>query len=120
MVIAMTDKHDEWVVNEYVIEVLDDVRKRLRVGSKGAGATLTADECVKVLACLKNPPQPNGRPPKDWLAKQEAIAPIARYCSDLENSGVVLKNAVADTAKHFGCSTSTVYAARKALSYPYK
>jgi hypothetical protein len=120
MVIVMADKHDEWAVIEYVNEVLDDVRKRLRLGSKGAGATLTADECVKVLACLKNAPRPNSRPPKDWFAKQDAIEPIARYCFDLEKSGVVLKNAVADTAKHFGCSTSTVYAARKAATFPYK
>jgi hypothetical protein len=120
MVIAMADKRDEWAAIEYVTEVLDDVRKRLRVGSEGAGATLTADECVKVLGCLKNPPQPNSRPPQDWFAKQDAIAPIARYCFDLEKSGVVLKNAVADTARHFGCSTSTVYAARKAPRFPYK
>jgi hypothetical protein len=120
MVIAMTDKYDAWVATEYTIEVLDDVRRRLRVGSNGAGAMLTADECVKLLACLKNPPWPNSRPPQDWFAKQGASALIARYCFDRENSGAALKNAVADTAEHFGCSTSTVYAARKAPSFPYK
>jgi hypothetical protein len=112
-------KPDNWMAMEYVREVLDDVRKRLMAGAEGPGATLTADECVKVLGCMKNPPDPNSRPPKDWMAKQAAIAPIVRYCFDLEKSEP-LKNAVAMTAKHFGCSTSKVYGARKALSWPYK
>jgi hypothetical protein len=111
---------DDWVAIEYVREILDDVRKRLMVGAEGPGATLTADECVKVLGHLKNPAFPNSRPPKRWLEKQAAIAPIARYCFDLEKGGMPLKNAVAMTAKQFGYSTSKVYGARKALSWPYK
>jgi hypothetical protein len=119
-VIAMADNHDKWSGIEYVIEVLDDIRNRLIVGGKGAGVSLTADECLKVLFCLKNPPQPNGRPPQDWFSKQGAITAMARYCFDLENRGTALKNAVADTAEHFHCSTSTVYAARRASKFPYK
>ena len=122
LVIAMAENYDAWVAHEYIIEVLNDIRKKLRVGSVGAGATLTlsADECMKGLACLRNPPQPNSRPPQDWFAKQATIASIARYCLGLEEGGVALKNAVADTAKHFGCSTSKVYASRTAPRFPYK
>jgi hypothetical protein len=112
-------KHDEWVAIEYVREVLYDVRKRLTAGAEGPGATLDADECVKVLGCMKNPPDPRGRQPADWMQKQAAIAPMARYCFDLEK-GEPLKTAVAMTAKHFGCSTSKVRSARKELSWPFK
>jgi hypothetical protein len=108
----MTDKPDEWIAIEYVIEVLDDIRKRLRAGSEGPGATLDADECVKVLGCLVDPPFPNSRPPLTWLEKQDAVAPIAQYCLNLESSKP-LKVAVKETAEHFHCSTSTVYAARR-------
>ena len=110
---------DVWVLTECVREILAEIRGRLMAGAEGPGATLNADESVKVLGCMKNPPNPNSRPPKDWMAKQAAIAPIARYCFDLEKSEP-LKIAVAMTAKHFGCSTSKVYGARKALSWPYK
>jgi hypothetical protein len=116
----MADNLSSWIGIEYVIEVLDDVRKRLVVGGKGAGVTLTADECKKVLFCLKNPPWPNSRPPDDGFSKQAAITAMARYCCDLESNGAALKNAVLDTAKHFRCSTSTVYAARRAPKFPYK
>jgi hypothetical protein len=110
---------DVWVLTECVIEILNDVRRRLMAGAEGPGATLTADECTTVLGCLKNPARPSSRPPQDWGEKQAAIAPIARYCFDLEKDEP-LKTAVAMTAKHFGCSTSKVYSARKALSWPYK
>jgi hypothetical protein len=59
MAIVMTD---DWTMIEYVREVLDDIRERLKVGAQGSGATLDADECVKVLACLR---KANGRPRKD-------------------------------------------------------
>jgi hypothetical protein len=110
---------DDWVLTKCVIEILDDVRKRLIAGAEGSGATLTADECTTVLGCLKNPAPPNSRPPQDWYEKQAAIALIARYCLNLEK-GEPLKVAVTMTAKHFDCSESKVRAARKALSWPYK
>jgi hypothetical protein len=106
----MTDKHDDWIAIEYVREVLADVRKRLKAGAQGPGATLDADECQKVLACLVDPAFPNSRPPSDGLRE----AAIAIYCTKLENAGVSLKNAVADTMQRFGCSRSIVFAARKA------
>jgi hypothetical protein len=108
-----TNKHDEHVAIEYVIEVLNDVRKRLRVGAQGAGATLTADECVKVLGCLKNPPNPAHAPKRDIGIQQFRIA---TFCFDLEDAGVPLKSAVPTTMQHFGCSRSTVFAARKAYT----
>jgi hypothetical protein len=112
---------DHGVAMEYVREILDDVRKRLMAGAEGAGATLTltADECVKVLYSMKNPPNHNSRPRQGGFEKQAASDEIALYCRDLEKAEP-LKSAVAMTAKHFGCSTSKVYGARKALSWPYK
>jgi hypothetical protein len=103
---------DEWAAIEYVIEILDDVRKRLRAGVAGSGATLTADECEKVLACLKNPPNPAHAPKQDSIQQYR----IAMFCFDLEDAGVKVKNAVAATVHHFGVSRSTVYAARKAFT----
>ena len=59
----MSSEPNDWIVVEYVREVLDNVRKRLRTGSVADGAiTLTADECLKALACLKK--SANGRPRK--------------------------------------------------------
>jgi hypothetical protein len=110
-VIAMkkTSKCDDWAAVEYAIEVLNDVRKRLRAGADGPGATLTADECVKVLACLKNPPNPAH-------ARKRGIGihqfQTAMFCFDLEDVGTPVKNAVAKTMQHFDCSRSTVLAAR--------
>jgi hypothetical protein len=103
--------HNNWIAIEYVREVLADVRERLTAGAEGAGATLNADECAKVLGCMQYTPDPRGRPPVDWMAKQAANAPIARYCLDLEK-GEPLKSAVAKTAERFGCSTSKVRSAR--------
>jgi hypothetical protein len=108
-------KHDDRLVIEYVIEVLNDVRKRLRVGAQGPGAMLTADECVKVLACLKNPPNPAHAPKQDISIEQFRIS---TFCFALEDAGVSVENAVAATVKHFGCSRSTVFAARKAYTPP--
>jgi hypothetical protein len=104
---------DEWAAIEYVIEILDDVRKRLRTGAAGSGATLTADECVKVLACLKNPSSPAHAPRQDTNIQQFRIA---MYCFDLEDAGMSIKNAVAATMQHLGVSRSTVYMARKAYT----
>ena len=108
-------KPNDWVAIEYIREILDDVRARLRAGSEGEGTTLTldADECLKVLACLIDPPWPNTRPRNNPFEKY----PIAWHCFDLEKSGVALKNAVADTAKHFGCSESKVRMAREEAAW---
>jgi hypothetical protein len=111
---------DDWAAMEYVREILDDVRRRLSAGAEGPGATLTADECVKVLGCMKTPPNPNSRPRQDRELKQQASDEIALYCRDLVEKGESLKAAVELTAKQFGCSTSKVRAARKELSWPYK
>lgn len=109
MVIVMTDKVDDWVAIEYVREVLDDVRKRLRAGSKGPGVTLTQDECVKVLGYLKDPPWPNCRPPKNDL---EQIS-LYIHCLALEDGGMPRNLAVGETAKFFGCSKWKVNDARR-------
>jgi hypothetical protein len=111
---------DDWEITKLVIEILDEVRGRLMVGAEGPGATLTADDCTTVLGCLKNPTFPNNRQPQDRVLKQQHSDEIALYCRDLVEKGEQLKNAVATTAKHFGCSTSKVYGARKALGWPYK
>ena len=52
--------------------------------------------------------------------KQQVSDEIALYCRDLVKKGESLKSAVTMTAKHFGCSSSKVYGARKALGWPYK
>ena len=101
---------------EYVIQVLDDIRKRLRAGAQGPGVTLDAEECVKVLGALVDPAFPNSRPPSDG-AREFAIY---LFCMKLGWTGVssknaIDKNAITDTAKHFGCSISTVRAALKAI-----
>jgi hypothetical protein len=106
---------DNWVAIEYVREVLDDVRNRLMAGADGPGATLTADECVKVLGCMKNPQWPNSRPPKNPL---DAVS-MAGYCRKLEKGGMSMKSALDETMKHFGCKRSTLYAALKAY-FPSK
>jgi hypothetical protein len=106
-------KRDERVAIEYVIEILNDVRKRLRAGVGGPGATLTADECEKVLACLKNPSFPAHAPRQDIGILQFRIS---TFCFDLEDAGVPIKIAVTKTMQHFGCSRSTVFAARKAYT----
>jgi hypothetical protein len=99
----------EDVATEYVIEVLDGIRKRLKAGAQGPGVTLDADECSKVLGALVDPSFPNSRPPSDGI--RETF--IAIYCARLEKS-MPLKNAVIDTALKFNCSVSTVRAALKA------
>jgi hypothetical protein len=102
-------KHDDWAATEYIIEVLDDIRKRLKAGAQGSGVTLDADQCAKTLACLVDPAFPNSRRPGDSVREYS----IDRFCARLEQR-MPLKNAIADTAKHFGCSVSTVRAALKA------
>jgi hypothetical protein len=109
----------DWEITKCIIEILDDVRKRLRAGAEGPGATLSADECFNVLGCLKNPTWPNNRRPQDRSEKQQASDEIALYCRDLEKDEP-LKTAVTMTAEHFGCSTSKVRTACKELSWPYK
>jgi hypothetical protein len=100
---------NDWTEIEYIREVLDDVRKRLKAGAQGPGTTLDADQCAKTLACLVDPAFPNSRPPGD--STRELAINI--FCMKLEKR-MPLKNAVIDTAKHFGCSQSTVRAVRKA------
>ena len=117
----MASRPDIWAVFEDASKNFDDVRKRLSAGSEGQGAALTPDECALVLGNLKKElPRPNSRPGKDWFEKHEAIAPIARYCSDLTKSNEPLKSAVEKTAEYFGCSKSKVYGARRAIRSPYK
>ena len=72
---------------------------------------LSADECSKVLGALVDPAFPNSRPPHDGVRDFA----ITIFCMKLERTGVSSKNAIADTAKHFGCSISTVRAALKAI-----
>ena len=110
---AMADiKRDDWAATEYIIEVLDDIRKRLRAGARGSGAMLSADECTKVLACLVDPPRPKGRPPESGTEQ----ATIAITCFKLEHKGYSVEAAVKATATALGCSVATVYAARAAVS----
>jgi hypothetical protein len=82
---------DEWVAWDFLREAIDDIRAQLKAGSEGCGTKLTADDCVKVLACLKMPPRPEGR--------------------QLQQHGMRPKDAIADTMKRFACSRATVYAA---------
>jgi hypothetical protein len=104
--------NDDWAATEYVIEVLDDIRKRLKAGAQGSGAMLSADECTKVLGALVDPPWPKGRPPESGFE----VAMIAICCFKLERKGYSVEAAVKATADTWGCSVSTVYAARAAVS----
>jgi hypothetical protein len=101
--------NDDWFAIEHVIEVLNDIRKRLKAGAQGPGATLDADECAKVLGAMADPAFPNSRPPADTVREFS----IYTFCMKLEQSGMPSKNAIANTAEHFGCSVSTVRAALK-------
>jgi hypothetical protein len=101
--------NNDWAATEYIIEMLNDIRKRLKAGAQGPGTTLDADQCAKTLACLVDPPFPNSRPPGDGN-RQLAIN---IFCARLERR-MSSKNAIADTAEHFGCSISTVRTALKA------
>jgi hypothetical protein len=106
----MADKIDDWIAIEYAREVLKDVRRRLKDGGAGPGAALTDDECTKVLACLKDPPFPNGRPPENGIQRNL----LRIYCFKLGNGGMSRIRAVAATAKLFGCSKWTVNKALRA------
>jgi hypothetical protein len=97
---------DEWVAWDFLREAIDDIRAHLKAGSEGCGTKLTADDCVKVLACLKMPPRPEGRPPKNGTYR------IAFYFRQLQQNGMRPKDAIADTMKRFACSRATVYAAQ--------
>ncbi len=107
----MSDKHNDHIAVEYVREVLVDIRRRLKAGADGASVTLDADDCLKILACLAEPAYPNGQPPKDDV---RAVY-IAIHFHRLMAAGASRKNAIADTAAHFGCSTSTVRDAYKLI-----
>jgi hypothetical protein len=103
---------DEWAVVEYTIEVLNDIRERLRAAiARGSSVTLDPDECVKVLACLRDPPY------SKRALKHNAVANlhhrIALHSFALECAGVPHKTAIAKTMKHFTVVRATVYAARK-------
>jgi len=69
-----TPMANDWFATEYVIEVLDDIRKRLKAGAQGPGAILDADECVKVLGALVDPAYPNSRPPADAVREYSIYA----------------------------------------------
>ena len=103
---AMSD-HDEWIAVEYTRAVLDDIRQRLKAGANGPGATLDADECVKVLACLINPPFPNSRP-RDLDAELRDMEIFNDFW--LRQRGMLRPQAVAETAKLFGVSKQHVNA----------
>lgn len=113
--IAMSEPDDR-LITECVIEMLDDVRGRLRPGAEGPGATLTltADECFNVLGCLKNPTFPNSRPRKSGTEALSKVFAIAGYYSRLVKGGMFPKDAIDDAMQCFGCKRSTVYAALKA------
>ncbi|HXA47961.1 MAG TPA: hypothetical protein VNW52_10055 [Burkholderiaceae bacterium] len=103
---------DEWTVVHYTIEVLNDIRERLRAAiARGSSVTLDPDECVKVLACLRDPPNPRHAPKRNAVAIRQIQ--IGLYCIDLEHAGVPLKTAVEKTMQHFGVSPAFVYKARK-------
>jgi hypothetical protein len=112
--LATPTESDDWLVTKCVIEMLDDVRRRLRAGAEGPGATLTADECFNVLGCLKNPAMPNSRPRKSGTEALSKVFSIARYYSRLVKGGMFPKDAIDDAMQRFGCKRSTVYAALKA------
>jgi hypothetical protein len=86
----------DWEVIEYTCEVLADIRQRLKAGAAGPGATLDADECVKVLACLADPPFPNHTPADNTL-RDAAIVQHFWIC----RRTMKRMQAVAATAKHF-------------------
>ena len=104
---ATSNKPDEWVVIDFVREVVGDIRGQLRRGAKGQGVTLTlsADDCTKLLGCIQLPAWPKGRPPEFTGSRDFAIA---LRCRGLEQGGMAHKEAIAETAKQFGCSTKTV------------
>ena len=108
----MTTKRDPWVAHEYAVEMIADIRRRLKAGCEGSGVTLTPDECELLLENLRYPSPPNSRPPRNWVEELQDVTAIARYCRDLEKC-MSIKNAVADTMERFDCSRATVYAARK-------
>jgi hypothetical protein len=110
---------DDWAAYEDACNMIFDLGRRLQAGTKRSGVTLTADECDLVFRNLKTPPPPPHRNAMTWSEKQQAMAPIFRHCRELEKSKG-LKSAVIDTAKHFDCSTSKVYAALRAIRAPYK
>jgi hypothetical protein len=118
----MADRIKDWLLINEVQDVVDGVRKRLRAGEEGHGITLTltADECTKVLACLKDPPQPSSRPRKDGIEKAANEAEIAMHYCRLVKDGAPPKNAVTDTMKHFDCSRSSVFEARRRVPSPNK
>jgi transketolase N-terminal domain/subunit len=105
---------DDWLVTKCVIEMLDDVRRRLRAGAEGPGATLTADECFNVLGCLKNPTMPNSRPRKSGTEALSKGFAIAGYYSRLVKGGMFPKDAIDNAMQRFDCKRSTVYTALKA------
>jgi hypothetical protein len=104
------DEDDDHAAYEAIIEDLIDLWERLAIGAKGAGLTLTADECQTIRLC-QFPPRPKGRP-SEGISRQVLMY---LYCSRREwKDGMPLKAAVEATAQRFRCGTSAVYAARKA------
>jgi hypothetical protein len=107
----MTRSGDDRVAVEYVREFLADIRAQLRAGSKGPGVVLRLDDddCVKMLACLKDPPYPNGRPSKGPSMKVEIQLYYARHYRE----GALKKTIVAEVMERFNCSRSFAYDALK-------
>lgn len=104
-------KPDDWITIEHVRDVLDDIRQRLSVGSTGGGATLSADECVNVLACLKDPAWPSNRPPDP--GKEFRQTAIRIHLIKLERAGKSPASAIAETARAFKVSKGIVRKVRR-------
>jgi len=105
-------EYDRQVIED-VRELLHNVRKRLKAGAEGEGAvlTLSSDECLKLEACIKSPPDPPGKPPQKGQDYRQMN--IAHHCLSLEGTGMSLKAAIQETMQYFGCKRTTVYACRK-------
>jgi hypothetical protein len=111
MVIAMPKRDDDRAAVEYVREFLADIRAQLRAGAKGPGVVLRLDDddCVKMLACLKDPPYPNSRPSKVPIMK----VAILYYAQRRYREGALKKTIVAEVMERFNCSRSFAYDALK-------
>ena len=99
---------DDHIAYEQACEWFTELHAKLRAGARGAGVTLTSEECDQLVCFLALPTRLKGRPPKD-----DNNPYIAIHCFKRERTEP-LKTAVANTAEVFGCSIKTVYAARAA------
>jgi hypothetical protein len=99
------------MVREHEQNVVSELAGRLVQGSRKAGLKLTARECAILLAALSpKPKRKKGRPATDWNHTYQ----VAMTCIGFECTGMPKKAAVDATAKEFGISRSSVYAALRA------